>query len=122
MTQYWHFLDNLVHGNLGYSYFTGESVDTMLKQDLPPTISLVIGATILWLVFGLGRHHQRDPGPVGVRPGPSVGVLVGLSMPVFVIGELLIGWSSSRCTRTGSTSSTPATRASRRASARSSGT
>jgi peptide/nickel transport system permease protein len=22
MTQYWHFLNNLVHGNLGYSYYT----------------------------------------------------------------------------------------------------
>jgi peptide/nickel transport system permease protein len=91
MTQYWHFLDNLVHGNLGYSYFTGESVDTMLKQDLPPTISLVIGATVLWLVFGLG---------VGIISATrarslfdrvaSVGVLVGLSLPVFVTGELLI--------------------------------
>src|ERR1700734_4148682 len=48
MTQYWHFLVKLVQGNLGFSYFTGESVDQMLKQDLPPTISLVIGATILW--------------------------------------------------------------------------
>jgi peptide/nickel transport system permease protein len=53
MTQYWHFLDHLVHGNLGYSYYTGESVDQMLRQDLPPTISLVIGGTILWLIVGL---------------------------------------------------------------------
>src|ERR1700761_4335707 len=53
MTQYWHFIDNLLHGDLGFSYFTGESVDTMLKQDLPPTVSLVIGATVLWLIFGL---------------------------------------------------------------------
>jgi peptide/nickel transport system permease protein len=91
MTQYWHFIDNLLHGNLGFSYFTGVSVDTMLKQDLPPTISLVIGATVLWLVFGLG---------VGILSATrarslfdriaSVGVLAGLSMPVFVIGELLI--------------------------------
>jgi peptide/nickel transport system permease protein len=91
MTQYWHFLDNLVHGNLGYSYYTGESVNTMLKQDLPPTVSLVIGGMIVWLIFGLG---------VGIISATrarslfdrlaSVGVLVGLSMPVFVIGELLI--------------------------------
>jgi peptide/nickel transport system permease protein len=91
MTQYWHFLNNLIHGNLGYSYFTGESVNTMLKQDLPPTISLVIGATVLWLVFGLG---------VGIISATrarslfdrvaSVGVLIGLSLPVFVTGELLI--------------------------------
>ncbi len=91
MTQYWHFIDNLLHGNLGFSYFTGVSVDAMLKQDLPPTVSLVIGATILWLIVGLG---------VGILSATrarslfdrlaSVGVLVGLSMPVFVTGELLI--------------------------------
>jgi peptide/nickel transport system permease protein len=91
MTQYWHFIDNLLHGNLGFSYFTGESVDTMLKQDLPPTVSLVIGGMVLWLVFGLG---------IGIISATrarsffdrfsSVGVLVGLSMPTFVTGELLI--------------------------------
>ncbi|HEV3380494.1 MAG TPA: ABC transporter permease [Trebonia sp.] len=91
MTQYWHFLNNLVHGNLGYSYFTQESVDTMLKQDLPPTVSLVIGGMILWLVTGIA---------VGIISATrarsffdrfsNVVVLIGLSMPVFVIGELLI--------------------------------
>jgi peptide/nickel transport system permease protein len=91
MVQYWHFIDNLLHGDLGFSYFTGESVDVMLKQDLPPTVSLVIGATILWLLFGL---------TVGIISATrarsffdrftSVSVLVGLSMPTFVIGELLI--------------------------------
>lgn len=91
MTQYWHFLDNLVHGNLGYSYFTQESVDTMLKQDLPPTISLVIGGVILWLIVGIS---------VGILSATrarslfdrfsTVAVLIGLSMPVFVVGELLI--------------------------------
>ena len=91
LTQYWHFLDNLVHGNLGFSYFTQEPVDTMLKQDLPPTISLVIGGVILWLIVGLS---------VGILSATrarsffdrfaNVAVLIGLSMPVFVIGELLI--------------------------------
>lgn len=91
MTQYWHFLGNLVHGNMGYSYFRQESVDTMLKQDLPATVSLVIGAVILWLIVGLA---------VGIISATrarsffdrfaNVAVLIGLSMPVFVIGELLI--------------------------------
>jgi peptide/nickel transport system permease protein len=91
MTQYWHFLDNLVHGNLGYSYTTQESVDTMLRQDLPPTVSLVIGGTILWLIAGL------TVGIISATRARSffdrfsnVVVLIGLSMPVFVIGQLLI--------------------------------
>ena len=25
MVQYWHFIDGLLHGNLGYSYFNQES-------------------------------------------------------------------------------------------------
>jgi peptide/nickel transport system permease protein len=91
MVQYWHFLDGLLHGNLGYSYFTGESVNTMLKQDLPPTISLVIGGTVLWLVVGLSVGIISAVRARGVFDRISnVLVLVGLSMPVFVIGELLL--------------------------------
>jgi peptide/nickel transport system permease protein len=89
--QYWHFLDHLVHGNLGYSFYTGESVDTMLKQDLPPTASVVFGGVILWLLVGL------TVGIVSATRARSlfdrfstVGVLIGLSMPTFVIGELLL--------------------------------
>jgi peptide/nickel transport system permease protein len=91
MVQYWHFLDNLVHGDLGYSYYTGESVNTMLKQDLPPTISLVIGGVVIWLVVGLsvGIISATRPRSLFDRSS-TVAVLVGLSMPVFVVGELLI--------------------------------
>jgi peptide/nickel transport system permease protein len=91
MTQYWSFLDDLVHGNLGYSYFTQEPVDSMLRQDLPPTISLVIGGTILWLIvgFAVGIISATRARSLFDRTA-NVLVLIGLSMPVFVIGELLI--------------------------------
>jgi peptide/nickel transport system permease protein len=91
MTQYWSFLDDLIHGNLGYSYFTQEPVDTMLRQDLPPTISLVIGGVILWLVAGItvGIISATRARSLFDRVS-NVLVLIGLSMPVFVIGELLI--------------------------------
>jgi peptide/nickel transport system permease protein len=91
ITQYWHFLDKLLHGNLGYSFYSGESVNSIIKQDLPPTASVVIGGVILWLIVGLG---------VGILSATrarsffdrfaTVGVLVGISMPVFVLGELLL--------------------------------
>jgi peptide/nickel transport system permease protein len=91
MTQYWSFLDDLIHGNLGYSYFTQEPVDSMLRQDLPPTISLVVGGVILWLVAGItvGIISATRARSLFDRVS-NVLVLVGLSMPVFVIGELLI--------------------------------
>lgn len=91
MTQYWHFLDRLLHGNLGYSFFTQQSVNTMIRQDLPPTASLVVGGVILWLIAGLGVGILSA---TRVRSlfdrGSTVLVLIGLSMPVFVVGELLI--------------------------------
>jgi peptide/nickel transport system permease protein len=91
LVQYWHFLKNLVQGNLGFSYYTGESVDTMLKQDLPPTISLVIGGMVLWLVVGLGVGIISATRPRSLFDrSATVAVLIGLSMPVFVVGELLI--------------------------------
>jgi peptide/nickel transport system permease protein len=91
LVQYWHFLSNTVRGNLGFSYYTGESVDTMLKQDLPPTISVVIGGVIIWLVFGLAAGIISATRPRSLFDRTSnIAVLIGLSMPVFVIGELLI--------------------------------
>ncbi len=89
--QYWHFLDHLLHGNLGFSYYTGESVNTMLRQDLPPTASLVIGGMILWLIAGLavGIISATRARSLFDRVS-AVGVLVGISMPTFVIGELLL--------------------------------
>jgi len=89
--QYWQFLDRTVHLNLGTSYLTGVPVKTSLAQDLPITASVVVGGTVLWLIVGLG---------VGVLSATrarslfdrvaTVGVLAGISMPAFVLGELLI--------------------------------
>jgi peptide/nickel transport system permease protein len=89
--QYWHFIDNLLHGNLGFSYYTGESVNTMVRQDLPPTASLLVGGLVLWLIVGLavGIVSATRARSVFDRLS-SLGVLIGLSMPTFVIGELLI--------------------------------
>jgi peptide/nickel transport system permease protein len=89
--QYGHFLDRLVHGDLGYSFLDGESVNTIIAQDLPRTASLVAGAMVLWLVVGLG---------VGILSATrarslfdrlaTIGVLGGISMPTFVLGQLLL--------------------------------
>jgi len=91
IVQYGHFLDKLVRGNLGQSFLTQEAVTTIIKQDLPPTISVVIGGVLLWLIVGLA---------VGILSATrarslfdrfaTVGVLAGVSAPTFVVGELLI--------------------------------
>jgi peptide/nickel transport system permease protein len=89
--QYWHYLDNLLHGNLGTSFYSGTPVSTMIKGDLPPTLSLIAGGMVLWLIAGLGfgvlsATRARSL----VDRMTTTGVLVGYSMPTFVLGGLLL--------------------------------
>src|SRR5258708_37023098 len=49
LVQYWHYLDGLLHGNLGPAFYSGAPGSSMLKADLPPTLSLVmVGAILSW--------------------------------------------------------------------------
>ena len=91
LVQYWHFLGHTARGNLGISYFTGEQVKTILAQDLPITASVVAGAVVLWLIVGLGVGIVSATRARSLFDRLStVGVLAGISLPVFVLGELLI--------------------------------
>ncbi|MGH3157619.1 MAG: ABC transporter permease, partial [Streptosporangiaceae bacterium] len=92
LTQYWHFLDRTAHGNLGLSYFSGgEPVSQIVARDLPRTGSVVIGAIVLWLVVGLavGILSATRARSLFDRSA-TVGVLIGLSFPTFVLGEILL--------------------------------
>jgi peptide/nickel transport system permease protein len=91
MVQYGHFLDKLIHGNLGISFYSQEAVTTIIHQDLPPTVSLVIGGTILWLLVGLavGILSATRARSLFDRLA-TVSVLAGISAPTFVVGELLL--------------------------------
>ena len=51
--QYGHFLAQLLHGNLGYDYYHGESVNSIIAQAFPITLSLVIGAAVIWFTIGV---------------------------------------------------------------------
>jgi ABC-type dipeptide/oligopeptide/nickel transport system permease subunit len=91
ITQYWHFASRLLHGNLGYSYATGEPVTTILSRDLPRTASVVAGGVVLWLVAGIsvGVLSATRARSLFDRVA-TVGVLAGLSLPTFVVGQLLL--------------------------------
>jgi peptide/nickel transport system permease protein len=92
LTQYWHFLDRLVHGNLGLSYYNGGvTVASIVGRDLPRTASVLVGGVVLWLIVGLavGILSATRARSLFDRLA-TVGVLVGLSMPTFVLGEVLL--------------------------------
>src|SRR5450755_4111623 len=92
LTQYWHFLGRTVTGNLGLSYYNGSvPVASIVGRDLPRTASVLVGGVILWLVIGLSVGILSATRARSLFDRVStVGVLVGISMPVFVLGELLL--------------------------------
>jgi peptide/nickel transport system permease protein len=89
--QYGHFIWLLLHGNLGYDYYHGQSVNTVLASALPITLSLVLGASVLWLAMGLasGIVSAVKTRSLWDRTFTTL-ALTFYSMPTFVLGLLLI--------------------------------
>ncbi len=52
--QYGHYIRGIVlHFDLGYSYQYAEPVRTMIFDHLPATISLTVGAVVIWMSIGM---------------------------------------------------------------------
>jgi peptide/nickel transport system permease protein len=88
--QYWRYIKGIVlHFDFGFSYQNSQPVRTEMFQRLPATISLTIGAVVVWLLIGL---------PVGVISAVrsrslldrfTMGAaLVAISAPVYWLGLL----------------------------------
>ena len=90
LTQYWSWLDGAVHGNLGTSIFTGQSVTSELSARLPVTLSLVVCSAVVCAIVGtlLGTLSALRRGVIG-RAMDAVSV-VGLALPSFWVGLVLI--------------------------------
>jgi peptide/nickel transport system permease protein len=92
LVQYWDYLKQLTwHHNLGYSYYHGQSVASVLKQAFPITLSLTIGAAIIWVTLGVfsGVISAVRRGSLLDRSVTTL-ALVFYSMPTFVLGLLLL--------------------------------
>ena len=89
--QYAHFLSQLLQGNLGYDYYHGESVNSVIAQAFPVTLSLAAGAAIIWFTIGVlsGVASAVRPRSLLDR-GATFTALVFYSMPTFVLGLLMI--------------------------------
>jgi peptide/nickel transport system permease protein len=91
-TQFWNYLTGLVlHFNLGFSYYSGASVLSLIKDRLPATISLTVGAVAVWLLVGIPvgiisaikRRSLLDRSMMGSS-------LVFVSAPVYWLGLLVL--------------------------------
>lgn len=89
--QFWHFLANAAHGEFGLSLRQGVKVSRLIAERLPATLELALIASLLALLIGI---------PMGVYTalrresftGQCLMIisLVGVSLPTFLIGILLI--------------------------------
>jgi peptide/nickel transport system permease protein len=88
-TQYVRMMEKLVTGEL-ISYQQRRNVMDEIRQGLPRTLALAIGAAILWMAVGvaLGVWSARRAG--GTRDFMvNVLALIGISVPVFWLGALV---------------------------------
>ncbi len=91
-TQFFDYIKDIVlHFNFGYSYYTGASVISLIRDRLPATISLTVGAAVLWVLAGIPvgiisairRRTFLDRVAMGTA-------LVFVSMPVYWLGLILL--------------------------------
>ncbi|MBN9031944.1 MAG: ABC transporter permease [Rhizobiales bacterium 63-7] len=89
--QFVHFVGQVLTGNLGTSFRYQQPVTDLLLNRLPATLELVVVATVLSLAIGipLGVLSALKPHALLSRLTQSA-TLVGISMPTFVTGLLLI--------------------------------
>ncbi len=90
--QFWSYMKGIfLHFNFGYSYYSGASVLGLIKDRLPATISLTVGAVALWILVGIPvgiisavrRRTWLDRASMGAA-------LVAVSMPVFWLGLVVL--------------------------------
>ena len=89
--QYAAWVGGLAHGDLGTSWRTGKPVIALIAERLPVTIELTLlavgGALALGIAAGIVSAIRRDR---TLDNAVRVGALLGLSVPVFWQGTMLI--------------------------------
>ncbi|MFD5034180.1 ABC transporter permease [Streptomyces sp. NPDC058220] len=104
--QYAHFLQGIFAGRdystgtallhcdapcLGFSYQTDQQVTQLILDRLPATVSLALGAMVLWLVIGVGTGLLSALRRGGfTERALTVLTLAGTGTPVFILGLLLL--------------------------------
>src|SRR5215471_14922255 len=88
--QWFDMVKSLLSGTL-VSYYNGTNVAQQIKEGLPATFSLCIGAGIIWLFFGVlvGTIAAITAGRASDRIITGL-ALIGISMPVAWLGLVLL--------------------------------
>ncbi len=91
LIQFWIWLVNVLHGELGTSFTSGRPVTELIFDRMPTTLSLTAGATLIGLLIAI---------PLGVFAATQrgswldritiLGTSLGIAAPEFFIGLLLV--------------------------------
>ena len=89
--QFTRFVGNAVQGEFGLSLRQGRQVSTLIAERFPATLELAMGAAVIALGFGipLGVYAALRRGRFGSQLVMTLSLL-GVSLPTFLIGILLI--------------------------------
>ena len=89
--QFWHFLANAVQGEFGLSLRQGAKVSRLITERFPATLELAMVAAVLALAVGIpmGVYAALKRGTFMSQLFMTVSLL-GVSLPTFLIGILLI--------------------------------
>ncbi len=89
--QYWHFLINAVQGEFGLSLRQGAKVSRLISERFPATLELALVAATMALVLGIpmGVYAALKRNSFLSHVFMTVS-LIGVSLPTFLIGILLI--------------------------------
>ncbi|WCD88528.1 Dipeptide transport system permease protein DppB [Streptomyces xanthophaeus] len=107
VVQYLHFLQGILLGRdysggaglvvrcdapcLGFSYQNDQQVTALLLERLPATLSLAVGALVIWLLVGVGTGLLSALRRGGfTERALTVLTLAGTGTPVFILGLLLL--------------------------------
>jgi peptide/nickel transport system permease protein len=89
-SQYWLFMDRLVHGNLGTSLFYGVPVTGLITSHLPPTLWLICYAAVIAVVISVPLAMIAATRKDALRDHIVRAVpLLGLGMPAFWLALIL---------------------------------
>lgn len=91
LEQLWSYLLRLAHGDLGSSIFQREPVSRLVMKHLPATVELAVASMLIAIVLAVPLGVISAVKQHSVVDVVSMGLAqVGVSMPVFWLGVLLI--------------------------------
>ncbi len=91
VVQFWHFLVNAAQGEFGISLRQGAKVSRLIAERFPATLELALVAAVMALVIGvpMGVYAALRRGTFTSQVFMTISLL-GVSLPTFLIGILLI--------------------------------